>query len=143
VARSEKLNPSILTRRHEQTVQNRPGLAVAWALAGLWSNYAVRGAKRLLLEMLVEDRSELGRLAGAIPGAEITLVRLHAPLELIEQRIRRREPDDPEGELCGARWWAARMGQWAANECVVVNNGDRSVREVAAEVLRAAGWLGG
>ena len=112
-------------------------------LAALWSNYAARGAGRLLLEMLVEDRSELWRLAEAIPGAEITLVRLHAPLELIEERVRCREPDDPEGELCGARWWAARMGRWAANDCVVVNNGDRSVREVAAEVLRVAGWLGG
>lgn len=112
-------------------------------LAALWSNYAARGAERLLLEMLVEDRSVLLRLAEAIPGAEITMVRLHAPLALIEERIRRREPDDPEGELCGARWWAAHMQRWAASDCLVVNNGDRSVREVAAEVLRAAGWLGG
>src|SRR5215472_18624309 len=37
-------------------------------LAGLWSNYAARGAERLLLEMLVEDRSELCHLAAeAIP----------------------------------------------------------------------------
>jgi len=112
-------------------------------LAELWSNYAARGAERLLLEMLAGDRSELRWLAEAVPGAAITVVRLHAPLELIEERIRRREPDDPEGELCGARWWAARMERWAASGCVVVNNGDRSVREVAAEMLRAAGWLGG
>jgi chloramphenicol 3-O-phosphotransferase len=112
-------------------------------LAGLWSNYAARGAGRLLLEMLVENRSELRRLAEAIPGAEITMVRLHAPLALIEERIRRREPDDPEGELCGARWWAAHMQRWTVNDCLVVDNGDRPVREVASEVLRAAHWLGG
>ena len=110
-------------------------------LAALWSDYAARGAERLLLELLVEDRSQLARLAEAIPGAEITMVCLHAPLELIEKRVRRREPDpDPVGELCGARWWAAHMERWA-DDCVVVNNGDRSAREVAAEVLRAAGWL--
>jgi hypothetical protein len=110
-------------------------------LAGLWSNYAARGAGRLLLELLVEDGAELGRLAEAIPGAEITVVRLHAPLALIEERIRLREPD-PENELCGARWWAAHMERWAADDWPVVDNGDRPVREVAAEVLRRADWLG-
>jgi hypothetical protein len=112
-------------------------------LAELWSNYAARGAERLLLEMLVGDRSELRRLAEAIPGAEITMVRLHTPLALIEERIRRRELGDPEGELRGARWWDARMERWASTGGLVVDNGDRSVRDVAGEVLRAAGWLGG
>jgi hypothetical protein len=67
----------------------------------------LRQPGRLPLEILVEDRRKLRRLAEAIPGAEITMVRLHAPLALFEERIRRRERDDPEGELCGERWWAA------------------------------------
>jgi hypothetical protein len=110
-------------------------------LAELWSNYAARGAGRLLLEMLIEDRAGLRRLAQAIPGAEIVMVRLDAPLALIEERIRRREAAGPEGELTGARWWAEHLERWTADDCVVVDNGDRPVRDVAAEVLRAAGWL--
>src|SRR5215831_6218406 len=40
-------------------------------LAELWSNYAARGAERLLLEMLAGDRSGLRWLAEAVPGAAI------------------------------------------------------------------------
>src|SRR6266536_4436707 len=57
-------------------------------LAALWSNYASRGAERLLLEKLVEHRSQLRPVQEAIPDAEITVVRLQAPLPLIEERVR-------------------------------------------------------
>jgi len=110
-------------------------------LARLWANYAARGAERLLLEMLVEDGSELARLAEAIPGAEITVVCLHAPLELIEERIRGREAGDPADEISGARWWVAHMRRWPVTDALVIDNGDRPVRDVAVEVLREAQWL--
>jgi hypothetical protein len=108
-------------------------------LASLWSNYEARGAVRLLVEMLLESRSDLQPLREAIPGAEIVVVRLRAPLALIEQRLHRRQPH-PEDELSGARWWHPRMDRCLVED-VLIDNAGRPLREVAAEMLRAAGWL--
>src|SRR5258708_31282558 len=55
-------------------------------LASLWSNFAEGGAERLLLERVLEQRSQLRRLEATIPGAAITVVRLRAPLALIYDR---------------------------------------------------------
>ncbi len=68
------------------------------------------------------------------------MVRLHAPLPLIEERLRLRETTVSEAELSAARWWVARLeGSLVADH--LVDNGQRSPREVAADVLRALGWL--
>jgi len=108
-------------------------------LAALWSNFAARGANRLLLAQILKHRSQLQRLKEAIPESQLTVVRLHAPLSLIEERLRRREPN-PEEELDAARWLAPRMDA-SGGEDHVVENGKRPLREVASEVLRVAGWL--
>jgi hypothetical protein len=109
-------------------------------LGAVWSNYSAGGRiDRLLLEKLVDHRTNLARLHETIPDAELIIVRLRAPLDLIEKRLRRREPD-PEGELSAARWWTERMDGWAVEDAVVENDG-RPIRDVAAEVLSVAGWL--
>jgi hypothetical protein len=110
-------------------------------LACVWSNFASGGAERLLLERVLEQRSQLRHLEAAIPGAEVTVVRLRAPLVLIEERVRSREPHAAsEWHLGAARWLAPRMDTWAVEDHLV-ENGDRPLREVAADVLRVAGWL--
>jgi chloramphenicol 3-O-phosphotransferase len=110
-------------------------------LASLWSNFAAAGAERLLLERVLEQRSQLRHVREAIPGAEISVVRLRAPLSLIEQRVRTREPHAAsEWHLGAARWLTPRMDRWAIEDHLV-DNGNRPLREVATEILRLAGWL--
>jgi hypothetical protein len=75
----------------------------------------------------------------AVPGAAVTVVRLHAPLSVLEQRIRLREPGSPEGEIDGAHWWAEHLDK-ARLEDHLVETEDRPVGEVAREVPRLAGW---
>lgn len=106
-------------------------------LAALWSNFAARGAERLLLAQILEHRSQLHCLKEAVPGSQLTVIRLHATLSLIEERIRRREPN-PEDEMGAARWLTPHIDVWAGEDHVV-ENGKRPLREVAAEVLRVAG----
>lgn len=108
-------------------------------LASLWPNFASQGAQRLLLEQILEKRSQLQRLRDALPTAAVTVVRLHAPLSLIEERLRAREPY-PEDELRAARWLAPRMDRGMVEDHVV-DNGPRPLREVATEVLHLAHWL--
>jgi hypothetical protein len=76
----------------------------------------------------------------AITGAAITVVRLHAPLSVPEQRIRQREPAAPEGELAGARWWTQRFNEVRVEDYVVETE-NQPVGEIAREVLRLADWL--
>lgn len=47
-------------------------------LAALWKNYERSGARRLLIARVLESRSELDGFRGAVPGADILVVRLRA-----------------------------------------------------------------
>lgn len=47
-------------------------------LAPVWSNYAASGAGRLLLERVLEQRSQLHCLTNAIHDARVAVVRLPA-----------------------------------------------------------------
>jgi hypothetical protein len=109
-------------------------------LAALWPKFVEVGAERLLLSGLVEQRSDLHLVSEAVPGAELTVVRLHAPLSVLEQRLRLREPVSPEDEIVGARWWVEHLDQ-VRMEDHVVDTENRPVDEIAADVLRRAGWL--
>jgi broad-specificity NMP kinase len=112
-------------------------------LASLWRNYAARGADRLLLARVIEDRKELDGYRAAVPGAEITVVRLRASLATLEERIRRR------GEGRGMEWHLKRAVELAPLmdaqyvEDFVVETEGRAPRELALEVLRRVGWLPG
>jgi hypothetical protein len=109
-------------------------------LAALWANFVAVGCSRLLLSALVEQRSDLRLVSEAIPGAAISVVRLDAPLSVLEQRIRAREPGAPEDELVGARWWTEHLDEVRVEDFVVQTE-NRPVAEIAREVLQLAGWL--
>jgi hypothetical protein len=109
-------------------------------LATLWSNFAAVGASRLLLSALVEQRSELRFVTEAVPGAVVTVVRLDAPLAVLEERIRLRGTAAPGGELDGARWWTKQL-QRTRPEDHLVESDNRPVDEIAREVLHLAGWI--
>src|SRR5439155_926494 len=59
-------------------------------LACVWSNFVAAGAQRLILCRVLEERSLLRHVRAAVPGAEITVIRLRAPLGVLHERIRRR-----------------------------------------------------
>ena len=105
-------------------------LTPTWPACG--GNFRRAGASRLLL----------GPITEAVPGVDITVVRLRAPRDLIRARIMAREAGrDPEWYLDTAAYLFDRM-EHAGVEDYVVDNDDRPVAQVAADVLHAAGWLG-
>jgi predicted kinase len=109
-------------------------------LACMWVNFHQAGADRLIVVRVLEARSLLRQVAEAVPGAQITVVRLRAPLAVLHARIRCREASDPSWFL-GAATHTAEVLEQARVEDHLVDNEDRPVAEVAAEVLRLAGWL--
>jgi hypothetical protein len=68
----------------------------------MWGNFAAAGAQRLILCRVLENRSLLRRVEAAVPGADITIVRLRAPLQVLHDRLRRREAGDPSWFLDAA-----------------------------------------
>jgi hypothetical protein len=111
-------------------------------LASLWPNYAAHGATHLVLARVLESPAELARYAAAVPGAEITVCRLVAPEALRVNRLLGRMPPGPSRD-----WHLSRTAELDATldrlSCVdfIIENGDRTVRDVALDVLIHAAWV--
>ncbi len=111
-------------------------------LAAVWPIYRTAGAERLLIARVVETRSELSRYAEAIPGAEITVCRLTAPVEQMQERLRVREPGMNQAwSLARAPELADILEKAEIEDLSIENGDDRSVTEVARQMLSSAGWL--
>lgn len=111
-------------------------------LAALWRNYSALGATRLLVARVIEDRMELDGFRAAVPGAEIVVVRLRAPVATLRERLRQR------GTGLGMQWHLDRAGELAASmdrssvEDLLVETEGRHQTDLARDVLARVGWLG-
>jgi hypothetical protein len=110
-------------------------------LQSVCENYASLGVKRVLLARAMEDRAELELCRGAVSATNTVVCRLTASLEVMEQRVKRRE----SGVL--QREYVARVAKLndildrARLEDFTVTNENRPLREVAYEMLLRAGWI--
>ena len=108
-------------------------------LAAIWTNYQEYGASRLVVADVIETREDLDRYRTAIPGADIFLARLRAPLETLAQRIRQRETGSSlEWHLERAPVLAALMDRNRLEDQLVETD-SKPVMQVAEEILVA--WL--
>jgi thymidylate kinase len=110
-------------------------------LAAVWANFARAGVTRLLLAEAIESADELSRIRAAIPDSTVVVCRLTAAVATMQRRLRTREPGMLQ-ETFVAR--AAELDEVlvrvALEDFCVVNDG-RPVTEVAAELLKLAGWI--
>lgn len=106
----------------------------------LWAIHREAGAKLLVLAGVVESDAALDRYRVAMPGAEITVVRLAAADEAIRSRVEHREQgSDLEWNLRRAAE-LQRVFETAPLQAIVIDTSFCSVSEVADQVLRAVGW---
>lgn len=111
------------------------------ALARVWPLYRDAGAERVVLVRVLESRDDLAAYAAAIPGLELTVVRLAASEEANAERIRKRENGS------GVDWHLERAVELAAQleaarvEDLLVETTGRGVPSIAREILERAGWL--
>ncbi len=126
---------------HPREDPHGEGLAFA-NLAAIWPNYAAAGAERLMVARVVEERSELARYRAAVPGAEIVVCRLTAPVWLMHERLRVREPGMfLDAALARAAELDGILARVGVEDFVVDNGPGRSVGDVAREALGRAGWV--
>ena|SRR5438552_2290293 len=110
-------------------------------LQSVCKNYASLDVKRLLLARAIEDRAELELCTGIVSARNTVVCRLAASIETMEQRVRMRESGVAQ------RNYVARVAELnaildcAQLEDFTINSGNRSVTEVAEEMLIAAGWI--
>lgn len=111
------------------------------SLAALWPGLERRGVEHLVLARVLEKRADLGRYEAAIGRAEISVCRLRAPAALRAARLRDRMAPGPSLEWHLSRSVELEKVLDEVGSCdFEVDNGDRPIRQVAAEVLQRAGW---
>jgi predicted kinase len=106
----------------------------------MWTNFRAVGAERLIISRVLEARSLIRRITDAVPGAEVVVVRLRAPLDVVESRIRDRNLSHPEWFLNAAAQLVPAMDEQRVEDHLI-DNAELSIDETAYEVLRAARWL--
>ena len=110
-------------------------------LQSVCNNYASLGVRRLLLARAIEDRAELELCRGIVSATNTVVCRLTASIETMRQRVRAREAGVSQ------RKYIARVAELnvilerARLEDFTVTNENRSLTEVAQEMLVKAGWI--
>lgn len=123
---------------HPKPPKDPFGYAVAEAgLRALAGVYAGQGLARLLLSRVVEDQEQLAIVQRAVPGARIRVFRLVAQRETILQRLGKREIGS------ALEWHVRRSDEIAASTLGERVDADRTVGEIASDLLVRAGWQRG
>jgi len=113
-------------------------------LAAVWPNFLERGIRYAVLALLVERASDIDAMRATLPGAGVTVVRVHASPEICEERLRRREisPSLRDRHIRRSPVLARALEELAIEDFSVVNE-SRPIRAVAVEVLGKLGWTNG
>jgi hypothetical protein len=110
-------------------------------LAAAWRTFRSVGVERLVLARYIERQDQLATLRRALTDVDLFVVRVAAPLPVIEERLRARDTGAELAEHLAEAEAAAAAAAEPAFEDAVVDNGGRPAREVALDVLSAAAWL--
>lgn len=128
---------------HPQRPDDPHGSALAFRnLRSVWANYRAAGIERLVIAAVVERRSELAHYEDAVPGAEIVLCRLLAPIATMHDRLRSRDPGIYLPQFLARSTELDGILDAGRIEDFTVDNGPGfHVTDVARDVLRRSGWL--
>ena len=111
-------------------------------LAAVGRNAIAAGAGRLILPCVIEDAAGRNAIVAAIPGAELTVVRLGVRPETVAARLRGRESGESLAwHLRRAPELTAIMERNGIGDLMVETDG-RTPEELALEILGLVGWSG-
>lgn len=111
-------------------------------LAAVWKNYHEAGAKCLIIPSVMESPDDFDKIRAVVPGADIFVVRLVAPLHINHERIRGREKTEE-----GLNWHLNRSTQLAKElaekklEHIVIDTEGKQPDEIAREIVSQWGAL--
>jgi chloramphenicol 3-O-phosphotransferase len=109
-------------------------------LRAMWPTYQALRLDHLVLARVLLSADELDDYR-TLPGIDLRTVRLEAPTDAILSRLERREPGVSPGFLLRvAPEIAATIAAQELEDFVVANGPDRSVTEVATDILTRLAW---
>ena len=104
-------------------------------------NYASLGVKQLLLARAMEGPAELELCHSAVSAAKTVVCRLTASIETMEQRVKTRESGALQPEFVARVAKLNVILDRARLEDFTITNENRSLSEVAQEMLIKAEWI--
>ena len=109
-------------------------------LAAVWANLHEAGIEHVALARGVRDADEVASVRAALAGCETFVVDFTGDADELRERIRRRDAgQELEEHLAMLDAWAAEDGAAAIADAVVPIDG-KTPRQLALDVLGAAGW---
>jgi hypothetical protein len=114
---------------------------IARNLAAIWPNLRAAGVTHLVLARALIGTSLPEALQRHFPRCRLTIVKLEANRELLEARLRARDRGDELAEHLAELDGMTAAVDAATLEAAAVRNDGASLREVAEQVLTAAGWI--
>jgi len=110
-------------------------------LRSVCKNYAALGVQRFLLARALEDRAQLELCCEIVPATNTVVCRLTAGIAAMKQRVQMRETGVSQLEYVARVEKLNAILDRARLEDFTVCNENRSLTEVAMEMLIKAGWI--
>jgi len=110
-------------------------------LQSVCKNFAAVGVRRLVLARAMEGRTELDLCRDVVAATNTMVCRLTAGIETMQRRVKMRESGLAQQEYVARVEKLNVILDRAKLEDFIVVNEDRSVNEVANEMLVKAGWI--
>ncbi len=110
-------------------------------LESVFKNYASLGVRRFLLARAMENRAELELCRSVISATNTVVCRLTASIEVMQQRVKMRESGISRKEYVARAAKLNALLDLARLEDFTVTNENRSLSQVAHEMLLNAGWI--
>jgi hypothetical protein len=110
-------------------------------LQSVFKNYASLGVRRFMLARAMENRAELEICRSVVAVTNTVVCRLTASIEAMQQRVKMRESGILQKEYVARVAKLSVILDHARLEHFTVANENRSLGEVAREMLLKAGWI--
>lgn len=109
-------------------------------LAEIWPNYLAAGITYAVVSATLEKEEQLDGLRAAMPGWELTVVRVTARPETIAARIRRREFGNLLEDFLARTDDLAKTIEQAKLDDFSISTDDRPPMEAARDLVERLGW---
>lgn len=110
-------------------------------LQSICKNYVSLGVRRILLARAMQGRAELELCRGIVSATDTVVCRLTAGIEAMQQRVRMRESGVLQREYVARVAKLEAILDRARLEDFAVRNENRSLTEVARDMLVKSGWI--